>query len=187
MSRLVFIKIFFVLASIISALILISCSSRHDKQLAEIKKLEEKIKQQSIPRKEEGNTLVTKYLEFADAYPEDTLTPTILYNAARVAVSINNAQQGADILQRLIESYPESKPLADSYVFLGFIYETVLLDLQKAAYWYELFLKEFPNHPMYQDVRFSLNNLGKSPEELVADFLRQADEGNSKSDSVKKN
>jgi tetratricopeptide (TPR) repeat protein len=157
-------------------LLLVSCNSRQEKLMSEIKKLEETVRNQTVPGKEEGNKLVVKYLEFADAYPEDTITPTILYNAARVSVSISNPQQSVDILQRLIDKYPESKPIADAYVFLGFVYETALMDFQKAGYWYELFLRDFPNHPMYEDVRFSLNNLGKSPDEIVAEFMKQAEE-----------
>jgi len=168
----------FAYSILLIGILLISCTSHQEKLLAEIKKLEETVRNQAVPGKEEGNKLIGKYLEFADAYPDDTLTPTILYNAARVSVSISNPQQGVDILQRLIEKYPESKPLADAYVFLGFIYETALMDFQKAGYWYELFLKDFPNHPMYEDVRFSLNNLGKSPDEIVAEFMKQAEKDN---------
>jgi tetratricopeptide (TPR) repeat protein len=159
-----------------STFFIVSCSSKHEKLLAEIKTLEESIRNQPIPSKDTGGKLVSKYLEFAEAFPEDSLTPTVLYNASRMSFAISNPEQATEILEKLIDSHPMSKPIADAYVFLGFIYETIYKDYQKAKHWYELFLREFPNHAMYEDVSFSVKNLGKSPEELVAEFMKQGEE-----------
>jgi tetratricopeptide (TPR) repeat protein len=161
----------FVLLLIISA-----CTSGREKLVAEIKTLEESIRTQAIPDKTEGGKLVNKYLEFADSFPEDTLTPAVLYNAARLSQALNNPGQSLEILQRLVDNHYNSNPVADAYVLSGFIYETEYHDYEQARYWYELFLKEFPNHSMYEDVRATLNNLGKTPEEIVAEFMAGLEE-----------
>lgn len=150
-----------------------SCTSKHEKMTAEIKELEESVRTQAIPDKKVGGELVSKYIEFADAFPDDSLAPTVLFNAARLSLALNDPENSLSYLERLIENYYASKPVADAYVLNGFIYETVYQDYENARYWYELFLKEFPNHEMYEDIRFSLNNLGKTPEELVAEFMKK--------------
>jgi len=153
-----------------------ACNSGREKLISEIESLEESIRAQAMPDKTEGGKLVNKYLEFADSFPEDTITPTVLYNASRLSLAINDPGQSLEILQRLVENYYNSKPVADAYVLSGFIYETEYQDYVQARYWYELFLKEFPNHSMYEDVRATVNNLGKSPEEIVAEFMARLEE-----------
>ncbi len=153
-----------------------SCTSKHDKLTSEIRHLEETVRSQAIPDKQSGAELVNKYLEFADSFPEDSLAPTVLFNAARLSLAMNDTEQTMTILDRIIEQFNNSKPVADAYVLKGFIYETVYQDYASAREWYELFLKEFPSHHMCEDVRFSLNNLGKTPEELIAEFMQQQEE-----------
>lgn len=162
--------------AIVLLVVFSSCTSKHEKLTSEIKTLEETVRAQAIPDKVVGSELVGKYIEFADVFPDDSLTPTVLFNAARLSLALGDPENSLLYLERLIENYYTSKPVADAYVLSGFIFETIYQDYVKARYWYELYMKEFPNHPMVEDVRFSLNNLGKTPEELVAEFMKQNEE-----------
>jgi len=156
---------------IIAVMVFVSCSSKHDKLTEEIKQLEEKVRNQPMPDQVDGGKLMNLYIEFADEFPDDSLTPNVLFNASRLSLALNDPNRSLEILHRLINDYVDSKPIPDAYVFTGFIYETVKGDLGNARYWYELFLKDFPNHDMYEDVMASLNNLGKTPDEIVAEFM----------------
>jgi tetratricopeptide (TPR) repeat protein len=156
---------------LIAVIVMASCSSRYEKLTEEIKQLEEKVRNQPIPDKVDGGKLMNLYIDFADAFPEDSLTPNVLFNASRLSLALNDPNRSLEILHRLISDYEDSNPIPDAYVFTGFIYETVKVDIDSARYWYELFLKDFPNHAMYEDVRASLNNLGKTPDEIVAEFM----------------
>ncbi len=53
---------------------------------------------------------------------------------------------------------------------LGFSYENDLKQNDKAREVYELFLKNYKSHELADDVQFSLNNLGKSPEDIIKQF-----------------
>ncbi len=167
-------KLFMLIALL--AMMMSACTDKHEKLTSEIKELEEKVKGQMMVDKVDGGKLLKKYIEFADAFPEDTLTPFVLYNGARVAMSIDDPGQSVVLLERLINSYPDNKITPEAYVLLGFVYETVYEDFDKAKYWYESFLKDFPNHFLWEDVNATLGFLGKSPDELVAEFLKEMEE-----------
>jgi hypothetical protein len=41
---------------------------------------------------------------------------------------------------------------------------------EDASRYYRLFLKKYPNHPLAKDAKISLDNIGKTPEDLVKEF-----------------
>ena len=52
----------------------------------------------------------------------------------------------------------------------GFVNENLLMDMDKAKYHYERFIKEYPNHALAKDTKVLIENLGKTPEELIKSF-----------------
>ena len=50
---------------------------------------------------------------------------------------------------------------------MAYTYENNLHDLVRAKTLYEEFLQKFPNGELAQDARLSLENLGKTPEEMI--------------------
>lgn len=165
-------KRYFYLLKVILLIVFLGCTSKHDTMLKNIKSLEEKVRLQAIPDKTDGGKLVAAYTDFVNAFPSDSLAPTMLFNASRVAFALNDYENAVALLKRLTDDYPTSKPIPDAYVFYGFIMETIYQDYEKARYWYELFLRDYPEHAMAEDVRITIKNLGKTPDELVAEFLK---------------
>ena len=49
----------------------------------------------------------------------------------------------------------------------GFIYENNLHSPEMARKLYEEFMKKYPNNELAKDVKFALDNLGKSDEEIM--------------------
>jgi hypothetical protein len=43
-------------------------------------------------------------------------------------------------------------------------------NLDSAKLKYEIFLRDFPKHPIAKDVAITLSNLGKSPEQMMKEF-----------------
>jgi tetratricopeptide (TPR) repeat protein len=164
---------------ILVAITFIACTSKHDRLKDEITELEKKISEQTVVDKTDGSKLLGLYTDFAESFPEDTATHVILYNAARLAVAIDQPQKAVHLLEQLIDDYPDSELVPEAYIFTGFIYENILLDIDLAAKWYQLFLQDFPNHPMVEDIRITILNLGKSPEELTREYLSQIDDSTS--------
>ncbi len=163
--------------TLLLCIVLWGCTSKYDKLLKEIKSMEEKIQLQSSPNEMLGDSLLNKYQEFIDLYPDDTLAPSLLYKSARLSLSLGSSSQTKDFLERLL-LYEDSGYEADAYVLLGYINEIIFQDIDKAKYWYVRFLSEFPEHSLYEEIKINVEHLGKSPEELVSEFFQQIEENN---------
>ena len=66
--------------------------------------------------------------------------------------------------------YPNSAKASESIFLCAFIYDTYLQKYDDARRYYKMFLKKYPNHPLAKDAQISLDNLGKTPDELVKEF-----------------
>lgn len=146
----------------------VNCTSQRDKALDKILTYEGTIDfattKVDIPT---GETLVKMYVGFANDYPTDSLAPMYLMKAADVAMNIKRGDVAIKYLDRVVKDYPEYDKLADCYFMRGYVYETVLTDTDKAKQAYELFLVQYPNHPLAADTRIIIQNLLLSDEEII--------------------
>lgn len=146
----------------------VNCTSQRDKALDKILTYEGTIDfattKVDIPT---GETLVKMYVGFANDYPTDSLAPMYLMKAADVAMNIKRGDIAIKYLDRLIKDYPNYDKLPDCYFMRGYVYETVLTDVNKAKEAYELFLMQYPNHPLAADIRIIIQNLSLSDEEII--------------------
>lgn len=146
----------------------VNCTSQRDKALEKILTYEGTIDfattKVDIPT---GETLVKMYVGFANDYPTDSLAPMYLMKAADVAMNIKRGDVAIKYLDRVVKDYPEYDKLADCYFMRGYVYETVLTDTDKAKQAYELFLVQYPNHPLAADTRIIIQNLSLSDEEII--------------------
>lgn len=146
----------------------VNCTSQRDKALDKILTYEGTIDfattKVDIPT---GETLVKMYVGFATDYPTDSLAPMYLMKAADVAMNIKRGDIAIKYLDRLIKDYPNYDKLPDCYFMRGYVYETVLTDVNKAKEAYELFLMQYPNHPLAADIRIIIQNLSLSDEEII--------------------
>ena len=53
---------------------------------------------------------------------------------------------------------------------MAFCYENDLRQKDKAKTLYESFLTKYPNHELAKSVQFSLDNIDKSPEQIIKEF-----------------
>jgi outer membrane protein assembly factor BamD (BamD/ComL family) len=127
---------------------------------------------------DEGNVLnlveaeraIEAYRAYVKENHADTLAPYYLFKAIDVSSGTTNPERTLTMIDELIAQYPnyEKAPLA---LFMkGFIYETQVENLFEAQKSYEEFIKKYPNDPLVGDAIVMINNLGKSPEELIREF-----------------
>ncbi|HBF89426.1 MAG TPA: hypothetical protein DDX39_12360 [Bacteroidales bacterium] len=120
--------------------------------------------------KAKGNELIRLYEDFAKFYDKDTLTPGFLFNAAELAMSLKMGVKAVSLFENVYLNYPDYKK-APACIFLeAFVFETLLFDNNKAKEKYTLFLEKYPTHELADDAQASINNLGKSLEDLVRSF-----------------
>jgi TolA-binding protein len=88
-----------------------------------------------------------------------------------VAATYNNEsqefQKAIDAYQRYVRTYPDGEKSAVSMFLIGYIYNNQLGNVDSARAAYQRFLEKYPQHEMAVSAQFELNNLGKSPEELL--------------------
>ena len=161
-------RIFFLL---LLAALMLSCGEKMS--VEKINELESKVfAKDAVLSSENVIQLVDAYLLFAKQNPHDQQTPEFLFKALDVAVGVNaeGPQKAIDIANVLIEKYPDFEMTPMAMFVKGFVYENMIGDLQNAEMTYRQFIEKYPNSPMVEDVKATLENLGLTPEELIRKF-----------------
>jgi tetratricopeptide (TPR) repeat protein len=155
--------------------ILISCSSPQSKMRELIKEAEKGLLTDSTfsPDAAEAKKLIGLYDQYAKQFPADTLSAEYLFKAGEISAGINDPMGGIEYYKRLYENYPGFSKAPVALFLQGFIYENQLGMLDEAKTIYQQFLDRYPDHPIATDVSISLENLGKSPEEMMEMFQAQ--------------
>lgn len=166
---------------LILSVVFLSCNSRQ-RLLNEIKAKEAQLWADSSKfqmNNEVAKQIVDLYEKFANANPEDSIAPEYLFKEAEVSRALKQFDKSISIWQNISEKYPTFQKAPHCLFLQGFVYENDLKNIDKAREKYNLFLEKYPAHELSDDVKFSLQNLGKSPEDIIKEF-----EQKQKQDSV---
>lgn len=160
------------ISTIIFTLLLFSCGPSAQERKNEISNMEKALKSAdgSLPDSASAANAITQYTEFVKAFPDDTLSPVYLFRGANLAAQQADLPAAIKLLDQLHRDYPKHVDAPKALFLKGFVSETQMGDLKTAESCYNEFLKEYPNHELAGDVSFSLNNLGKSPEQLLQEI-----------------
>lgn len=141
---------------------------------AKIQALEKQMSEDNFTLDKKGiltaNELVSAYLDFADNHKESAEAPDYIYKAADLSLNLNNSKQSLDLYNRIIYQYPDYGKVPECLFLMGYIYENYFQELGKAREIYQSFIAKYPDHDFADDARISIENLGKSPEELIRSF-----------------
>ncbi len=123
--------------------------------------------QQAVLLLEEANVLFAK----------DTAMVVRNYNVCADiwAQHLGNYEKAIEYLRKVIALNPSSDAAAAALFKIGFTYETLVLDLEKAKAAYEEFLSTYGSHELAKDVKVSLDHLGESDDELLERLLKEAE------------
>jgi len=181
-------KISFTLA--ISILIfLTACGPSREKSVLRIKETEKRLYDRNITTfsKSGADSLVTMYEDFARHFPGDSLAPVYLFNAAGIAMNSNEGPKALELFSKIIEKYPTYRKAPLCLFFKGYVEENMMHNLDKAKELYLLFIEKYPKHEFVSAAQASLQNLGKSPEQMMKEFeARQKADSTRVADSVAK-
>jgi tetratricopeptide (TPR) repeat protein len=159
-------------SSVLFCILCFACQSPRDKAYTKIAENEKLLHSDStmVVNSRLANDLVVSYISFAEQFPSDTLSPEYLFRAAEVSSGIGNPVKAIELYKQVYEKYPSYKRSSYSLFLQGFVYENQLRDTANARKIYSLFIEKYPSHPLARDVKFSIDNLGKSEEELIREF-----------------
>jgi tetratricopeptide (TPR) repeat protein len=156
---------------------LVACRSERERMIDTIVRAEQELRKDTLVpmNASRARELVALYSQFATTYRDDTLSAEYLFKAGELSASIGDYFQAIQFYRQCTEKvYYHKRPVA--YFLMGFIYENHLNDTTNARRLYQEFLNKFPGHPLERDVRFSLQYLGRSPEELIREFEKKKEE-----------
>ncbi len=69
---------------------------------------------------------------------------------------------------KVVENFSGSSHEAQAQFMVGYIYANILDDIEQAVSTYQTFLEKFPDHELAPSVKFELENMGKSINDIPA-------------------
>jgi TolA-binding protein len=121
------------------------------------------------------------YKEYAQKFPDDTISATYLFRAADLAHGLRKDREAMDLYSEFINKYPSHQKAAASLFLIAFIYDNDMNMKDSAKVKYREFLEKYPQHNLAPSAKAALDQIemGLSDEELVKMF-------EAKQDSLKK-
>jgi tetratricopeptide (TPR) repeat protein len=122
-----------------------------------------------------ANSMIIAYVNFANHFKKDSLTPEYLFRAAELAMNVERSNDAIAYLTRISENYPDYKNMPFVIYYQGFIYDSMTGNDSLAKEYYTQFLETYPDHHRADEVRAMIRNLHKSDLELVHEFENRKD------------
>ena len=136
----------------------------------EVPELSNKPKTKLITRKRKMLKEAVDHLMYmTDKYPVHELTPKAQYMLGDVYMNdFRDFSTAIQEYRKVLETYSGSSQEPHALFMIGYIYANILKDNRSAEVEYKAFMEQFPNHELYPSVKFELEFLGKSIEEIPA-------------------
>ena len=134
----------------------------------------------SLLNEQKYDEAVVIFEEIVEKSKNSELAPKALFETAKVYQGqvIKNLSGKESLLKsvavykKIFTDYPKSKEAENSLFMSGFILANELNDYDAAKENYELFIKEFPDGSLADDAVIELENLGKTPEEILMNKIQ---------------
>ena len=114
-----------------------------------------------------GEELFENYDEFFENFPQDSLTPHMLYKCGQIAILYEQNLRASDYLSKLIKDFPTNDKTPDAYMVLGNFYANKIHDLDRAKALYDDFISRYPDHALIPQVQLMKETLGMTPDEML--------------------
>ncbi len=126
---------------------------------------------------------VEKAVEFAEAFPEEVISPELLMRAGETCIrlaeyadqkplKIKYAKQALDIYNKVQKVYPDYPDLKMCYFNRGVVYDDILQDYESAKFEYSDFIHKYPDDSLSVQLKVYIQYLGKSPEEIMRETVK---------------
>lgn len=104
---------------------------------------------------------------FAIGYPNNEKAPEYLYRAAEMARTLKTYPKALSIFDWIESKYPNYEKTPTTVFLKGFMLENELKNKEAAREVYNNFLTKYPNSDLVDDVKFLLDNIDKTDEEIM--------------------
>lgn len=160
------------LSYLLTFLLITSCTSEQQKLEQAIDAKEKELYGDSTMSVDfsKAKDMIALYADFVKKYPDDIKAEDYLFKAGEVSMGVMQSNVAIKYFEQYYEKYPKGEKAPYSLFMQAFIYETQVKNIEKAKWYYEKFIHDFPTHKLAQDAKYSIANLGKSEEELIRGF-----------------
>jgi len=168
---------------------LVSCGPSKTREAEKIGAIEKRLFSSSATSidREAADSLLNLYSAFIKNFPSDTLSRNYTFRAGNLYMNTGNARSAIEMFDLYRSTYPNDPKSALCLFFTAYINENLLRNLDKAQELYILFIEKYPRHEFADDAQAALNNLGKTPDQMVKEFeLRRKADSTRVADSLKK-
>jgi tetratricopeptide (TPR) repeat protein len=117
-----------------------------------------------------AQAVVRAYEDFANAFPDDELAPEYLFRAGEVALGLDKPLQSVAFFRKVCQLYRNHDKASYSLFLQAYVLDNHLNDDERAEELYREFIEKYPEHPMTKDEEYSIQNIGKSDEDLIREF-----------------
>ncbi len=153
---------------ILSAVFIFACNSNKDKELFE--------SASELYKANNFTAAVTEYEKLINEYPSSEYAEDSYFALAGIYQmgKIQNlkhsesAKKAVDYYQRFYSKYSNSEKAPKALFMIGFIRANDLSDFDSARISYNEFLTKYPEHELAPSVKLELENLGKTPEQIIS-------------------
>ena len=159
-----------------AAVMMVACGPSREDRINQIEDFEDSIFEIAIAADPDvADQLTQMYVDFADRYPNDSLSPEYLMKAAEMQGNVLHSDHAVALFDRVINDYPDFSEVPMCYFLKGNALE-LDSEIEEAKAAYEEFLAKYPDHYMADQTRIMLPRIGMSPEEMLADILEHAND-----------
>lgn len=114
--------------------------------------------------------MIDTYQDYANSFPQDSLSPHYLFRAADISLNVFHSDASVRLFDKIMTAYPNFEGVPQLLFFKAFAYDYYMHKIDSAAKYYKVFLQRYPTHPFATDAEMSLQQLGKTPEEIIEGF-----------------
>ena len=154
-----------------------------------------------------ANLLIREYMSFVRKYTQHDFSPNYCFEGGKLASTIGETKDAVEFWLIILEDYPDFRLYPETMLLLAVEYETKMplldklelsndiksnkrknridhFDLNKtdwnkeAERLYKRFLEKYPKHELAEQAKASLQQLGKSPNEVVMGFQKKLENVN---------
>jgi len=143
--------------------------------LKEVKRLDNILLNATALNNNVAEQAIKTFYEFASNCKQDTLAPVFLLKGGQVAQSIKKYSQAQSFFKKCIDEFPKFKSRGAAMFLLAQLYDdaSMLNNESEARTIYHQILREYPDTPYANDAKACINNLGKTDEQLIQEFLKK--------------
>ena len=147
----------------------------YDKLLNEAKRLDNILLNATVVNPNIADQAITAFSNFETTCKTDSLAPVFLVKAGQVALSIGKFTQAETFFVKCKDEFPNFKNRGAALFLLAQLYDDAskLNDEPKAKIIYSQIIKEYPESNFAADSKAAIQNLGKTDEQLVQEFLKK--------------